>query len=105
MKTRYFIAMSVIMPFSISAFAAGDGERLFNKNNCNSCHAPVQKTLGPSLADIAAKYKDDKNVRGRLATKVRNGGKDSFGHIPMPATAKPVSDGDINTMVTWILNR
>jgi len=105
MKIRYFVAMVAAMPISVAAFAADGGEALFNKNNCSVCHAAAKKSAGPSIADIVAKYKGDKGAQARLEAKVRSGGKDSFGSMPMPATAKSVSDGDIKTMVTWILNQ
>ena len=105
MKARYFIAMTVALSVSAVAFAAEGGEALFQKNNCVACHAVANKSVGPSLKDIAAKYKGDKGAQARLEAKVRSGGKDSFGTMPMPATAKSVSDGDIKTMVTWILSQ
>lgn len=105
MKIRYLIAMTAALSVSAAAFAADDGEALFKKNNCGACHAVAQKAVGPALTDIAAKYKGDKGAQAQLEAKVRSGGKDSFGPMPMPATAKSVSDGDIKVMVTWILNR
>ncbi len=105
MKMHYLIAMTAALSVSSAAFAADEGEGLFKKNNCAACHAAAKKTVGPSLADIAAKYKGDKGAQAKLEAKVRSGGKDSFGTMPMPATAKSVSDGDIKTMVTWILSQ
>ena len=105
MKARYFIAMTAALSVSAAASAADGGEAFFKKNNCAACHAVAKKTVGPSLADIAAKYKGDKNANTSLAAKVRSGGKGSFGAMPMPATAMSVSDGEIKDMVTWILNQ
>ncbi|MBI5626264.1 MAG: c-type cytochrome [Nitrosomonadales bacterium] len=105
MKARYLVAMTAALSVSAVAFAADDGEALFKKNNCVACHAVAKKTVGPALKDIAAKYKDNKGAQTQLEAKVRSGGKDSFGTMPMPATAKSVSDGDIKTMVTWVLNQ
>lgn len=103
MKTCYVIAMTAALSVSATAFAAGEGEAMFKKNNCGSCHAVDKKTVGPSLVDIAAKHKGDKGAQATLEAKVRSGGKGTFGPIPMPPTANTVSDGDIKTMVTWIL--
>ncbi|HEU0189372.1 MAG TPA: c-type cytochrome [Gallionella sp.] len=105
MKASYLVAMTAALSVSTVAFAADDGEALFKKSNCVACHAVAQKTVGPALKDIAAKYKGDKGAQARLEAKVRSGGKDSFGTMPMPATPKSVSDGDIKTMVTWVLNQ
>jgi len=105
MKISYFVAMSTALSFASSAFAADDGEALFKKNNCVACHAPANKSVGPSLADIAAKYKSDKAAPATLEAKVRSGGKGSFGTMAMPPTAKTVSDADIKAMVAWVLKQ
>ncbi|MDD2915819.1 MAG: c-type cytochrome [Gallionella sp.] len=105
MKARYFIAMTAALAVSVPAFAADDGEALLKKSNCAACHNVEKKTVGPALKDIAAKYKGDKEAQAKLEKKVRAGGAGVFGTMPMPATGKSVSDGDIKTMVTWILQK
>lgn len=103
MNTR---CLAVIAALSISATAAAsDGGTLFKKHNCSACHTVASKSVGPALLDIAAKYKDDKGAQARLETKTRSGGAGSFGSMPMPPTAKTVSDDDIKTMVTWVLSQ
>ncbi len=104
MKILY-LAVTAALSVSATAFAASDGEALFKQNNCAACHAAANKSVGPSLKDIAAKYAGDKGAQAKLETKVRNGGVGSFGTMPMPATAKSVSDGDIKTMVAWTLSQ
>ena len=103
MKVRYLIALTAALSVSATAFAADDGEALLKKSNCAACHNVAKKTVGPALKDIAAKYKDDKEAQAKLEKKVRSGGAGSFGTMPMPPTGKSVSDGDIKTLVTWIL--
>ncbi len=105
MKIRYLIAMTAALAVSTAAFAADDGEALFKKSSCTSCHSVAKKSVGPALKDVAAKYKDDKTAQAKLETKVRNGGSGSFGSMPMPATAKSVSDSDIKTIVSWVLTQ
>ena len=83
---------------------AGDGEALAKKNNCTNCHALDKKGVGPSFKDIAAKYKDDKNAQAKLEKKVRGGGSGVWGKMPMPVTAKSVSDDDIKSIVQWVLS-
>lgn len=105
MKIHYLIAMTAALSVSTAAFAADNGEALFKKNNCGMCHTVANKAVGPALSDITAKYKGDKGAQATLEAKVRSGGKGSFGAMPMPPTANTVSDGDIKTMVAWILSR
>ena len=97
--------LAVIAALSVSTTAAGDGEVLFKQHNCSACHAVASKSVGPALIDIAARYRGDKGAQARMEGKTRNGGAGSFGSMPMPATARSVSDADIRTMVAWILNQ
>ncbi|MDZ4202092.1 MAG: c-type cytochrome [Gallionella sp.] len=105
MKVRNIIALVAVLSIPSIALASEDGAAVFKKSNCGSCHAAEKKSVGPSLKAIAEKYKDDKGAQAKLEAKVRSGGKDSFGVMPMPATAKSVSDADIKTMVAWILTQ
>jgi cytochrome c len=104
MKTRYLIAMIAALSVSASAFAADDGEALFTKNKCSSCHKPDSKSVGPALKDIAAKYAADKEAPAKLEKKVRGGGSGVWGSMPMPRTPASASDADIKTMVAWVLS-
>lgn len=104
MKTRYLVAMMAALSVSATAFAADDGEALFNKNKCGTCHKLDNKTVGPTLKGIAAKYAEDKDAPARLEKKVRAGGVGVWGTMPMPRTPSSASDEDIKTMVAWMLS-
>jgi cytochrome c len=104
MKSRYLLAMIAALSVSATAFAADDGEALFTKNKCITCHKPDAKAVGPSLKAIAAKYAGNKDAQAMLEKKVRTGGAGSWGAIAMPKTPATASDGDISTMVTWVLS-
>ncbi|MFZ2541431.1 MAG: c-type cytochrome [Gallionella sp.] len=105
MKACHLIAIATSLSFSATAFAASDAEALFKKNNCSMCHAVAGASLGPSLKDISAKYAKAEGAQTQLEAKVRNGGKGSFGEMPMPPTPKSASDEDIKVLVGWILMR
>lgn len=104
MKARYLIAVIAALSASATAFAADDGEALFTKNKCISCHKPDAKAVGPSLKAIAAKYAGNKDAQAMLEKKVRAGGGGAWGTMPMPKTPAAASDGDISTMVAWVLS-
>jgi cytochrome c len=104
MKARYLIAVIASMSISSIALAADDGEALFTKNKCSSCHKLDNKTVGPALKDIAAKYAGDKEAPAKLEKKVRAGGTGVWGTMPMPRTPAAVSDDEIKTMVAWVLS-
>lgn len=60
-----------------------NGGALIAKSDCKACHAPKQKLVGPSYADIARKYKNSPATVSRLAAKVISGGAGAWGQIPM----------------------
>ena len=76
---------------------------LFKNENCSACHAPNAKLVGPSIADIAAKYKDQSGAVDKLMAKVKNGGAGVWGSIPMPPQAQ-LSDADRKALVEWVLS-
>ena len=75
---------------------------LFRKNNCNACHSPTGKLVGPPLAEIARKYKGQPEAIDKLVKKVRQGGSGVWGVIPMP-THDHVPEDDVKTIVTWVV--
>ncbi len=83
--------------------AAAD-QALAQKSGCLACHGVDKKVLGPAMKDIAAKYKGDKSAEGKLVNKVKKGGSGVWGPVPMPANSPQVKDGDIKTIVKWILS-
>ena len=83
--------------------AAAD-QALAQKSGCLACHGVDKKVLGPAFKDIAAKYKGDKAAEGKLVAKVKKGGSGVWGPIPMPANSPQVKDGDIKTIVKWVLS-
>jgi cytochrome c len=76
-------------------------QQAFTKNNCAACHAPAAKGVGPSIADIAKKYKGQ-DVLAKLNAKVKNGGSGAWGAIPMPPHSH-IPDAEINRLVQWML--
>lgn len=79
-------------------------EALASKAGCLACHAKEKKLVGPSFKDIAVKYKDGKNADSALFDKVRKGGAGVWAAIPMPPNnPDKISDGDLKTVIAWIL--
>jgi len=106
MKACYLLAMTVALSVSASALAADDkAKTLFKEGNCNNCHMHSDKTVGPSLVEIADKYRGDSEAQAKLEKKVRVGGSGSWGVMPMPGTRQSISDADITMLVAWILEQ
>ena len=104
MKSIYLITLITALSVTTAAFAAEDGEALFKNHKCIFCHSMTSKVLGPALQNIAIKYRGDNDAQQKLEIKVRTGGAGTWGKVPMPATAKSVSDADIKNMVQWVLS-
>jgi cytochrome c len=78
------------------------GLAVARSNACLGCHAVDRKLVGPGFMQIAERYKGDSRAQEKLEAKVRDGGAGVWGVIPMPSHPG-MSDGDIKTVVKWIL--
>lgn len=84
-------------------------EALAERIGCRNCHSPDRKLIGPTLQDIASRYKQDAGARETLIRKVKVGGKGNWteltGGVPMPPHAGLLNDQEISRLVDWILGR
>jgi len=71
-------------------------------SDCTSCHMVERKIVGPSYADVAAKYENTEENVTMLAQKVINGGVGVWGEVPMPAHLS-LSEEDAKDMVRYVL--
>jgi len=55
------------------------GSALLQKTDCRACHNTATRTVGPSMSELAAKYKPDAATLDTLARKVRAGGTGVWG--------------------------
>jgi len=103
-KSRMLLIVLAAAAGVLAAGAAAASEQLATKGGCAACHAADKKMIGPAYKDIAAKYKGRADAPAMLAAKVRSGGKDVWGPVPMlPSDAKKISDADLKTVIAWIL--
>jgi len=71
-------------------------------SDCQSCHMVERKIVGPSYAEVAAKYESTEENVSLLAEKVINGGVGVWGEVPMPAHPG-LSEEDAKDMVRYVL--
>jgi cytochrome c len=101
MKSLILSAATLVLAVALPTQASED---LAKKHNCTTCHAVKgAKTIGPTYADVAKKYAGQKDAEAKLFEKVKKGGQGVWGQIPMPPNAA-VPDGDIKSLVKWILS-
>jgi cytochrome c len=77
---------------------------LMAKSDCLQCHVPTgARVRGPTMAELAAKYKPDNATLNLLVAKVRSGGTGVWGQEVMPA--HPVmSPLEARTIVQYLLS-
>ncbi len=71
-------------------------------SDCTSCHMVERKIVGPSYAEVAAKYENTEENVNMLAAKVIAGGVGVWGEIAMPAHIG-LSEEDAKDMVRYVL--
>lgn len=55
------------------AGSSGDPRVYLTQYKCHLCHAERQAKAGPAFADVATRYRDDRNAVARLAREIRRG--------------------------------
>lgn len=71
-------------------------------SDCTSCHMVERKIVGPSYAEVAAKYESTEENVNMLAAKVIAGGVGVWGEIAMPPHLA-LSEEDAKDMVRYVL--
>ena len=100
-KVNLLLLASFMALGSSAAFA--DGDAALTKGGCMACHTKDKKLVGPAFKDIAAKYKGQ-DASAQLFDKVRKGGSDVYGPIPMsPNGPDKISDPDLKEAIATIL--
>ena len=95
---KKMIPILVALMISLPAMAS---EELAKAKNCNTCHGMAKKIVGPCYKEIAVKRAGEKGAEAALAAKIKNGSRDEWGKVPMPANA--VTDAEATTLANWIL--
>ena len=79
------------------------GLDLVANSDCFTCHKLTEKHIGPSYADIAAKYMGNQTAIDSLPGKIIKGGSGIWGQVPM--TPHPtISQEDAKAMVTYVMS-
>ncbi|MFM7073587.1 MAG: PQQ-dependent sugar dehydrogenase, partial [Planctomycetota bacterium] len=113
---RDFLDSTAVSRVSLNAvFAAGPppsaaggpaeigppGMRLMKGSDCFNCHAVDQKRVGPTLLEIATKYRGQAGAIETSVQRVRNGSTGVWGKIPMIPHSQHTVD-ELREMVSWV---
>ena len=101
-----FAAMFGVLSSSAAlALDAGAAEKLARKSGCLKCHAPDKDKDGPSMKELAAKWKGKADAEDKLfkhaTTKpmVKIDGKEEE-----HTTLKTSDEGEIRNVIKWYLS-
>jgi cytochrome c len=80
-----------------------EAEKLYASLDCKACHTMDAKSIGPSLMDIAGRYRNKPEAVDVLAGKVISGGSGNWGTYAMSAHPD-LSPQDSKALVSYILS-
>ncbi len=89
-------------PGAPPAAQEASAKALAERSGCLACHGASSRVVGPSLAEIAAKYRADSGVEGRLVAKVRDGSQGAWGSVAMPPHPQ-LKESELRALVRWVL--
>ena len=78
------------------------GKKLVETSDCMRCHGWDRKYVGPSFADIAARYKDRADAAEYLAGKIRGGSVGVWGNVIMPRHPQISAENSLQ-MARWLM--
>ncbi len=81
--------------------ASDPGLTLIKQSDCFNCHALEQKIVGPSLVEIAAKYRGQPSALETSVQRVLNGSTGVWGQLPMLAHPQHTAD-EVHLMLHWV---
>ncbi|MDP2240621.1 MAG: cytochrome C' [Burkholderiales bacterium] len=93
MKSILMVVAAVGVMASGMAYAQS-GAEVAKAKGCLNCHDMAVKKMGPSIKDIAAKFKDDKGAEAKLTANLKEG----KGH---PKSA--ASDAELKAALQYML--
>ncbi len=102
MKKIAIIVAGLLASGFANAATEAEAMGIAQKNGCLACHQLDKKLVGPAWKEVGKKYGGQADAEAKLLVKVKKGGKDVWGPVPMPPNAT-VKDADIKTLVQFVL--
>ncbi|MFM9969377.1 MAG: c-type cytochrome [Burkholderiales bacterium] len=98
------VMLALAGPVAWAQSSADAARSLAESKRCLVCHKMEEKSMGPSVRDIAAKYKGAAGAQAAVMARMRGGSKGIWGNVPMAPVNKDISEEDLKTMVAWMLS-
>jgi cytochrome c len=90
------LVQAQIKPADVTA-----AQSAFSGNGCANCHDASMRLVGPSLKEIAARYKG-KKVSSEVAKRIIQGSEGRWGDMAHPSNAA-LDPADAALIARWIL--
>ena len=90
------LAQAQMKPADVAA-----AQSAFSANGCTNCHDASSRIVGPSLKEIAARYKG-KKVSAEVAKRIIEGSEGRWGDMAHPSNAA-LDPADAALLARWIL--
>lgn len=98
---RLLGAVGIACALAMPGARAADTKALLEQYRCTICHAAQNPQAGPSWAEIAVHYRDQKQANAILTAKIRAGARGGgLWHMP---PHPEVSKRDAEAIAAWIL--
>lgn len=79
------------------------GQALVQASDCLRCHGMDRRYVGPSLRQIADRYREQPDAANYLARKIREGSVGVWGRTVMPRHPQ-VTEAQSSDMARWLLS-
>lgn len=97
------IAIAQGHQFSSQNARFATAQKIMAKTDCNACHKPAEKSIGPSYREVALKYKEQTDAVALLSGRVINGSTGVWGQVAMAAHPSLTKE-DAAELVKFILS-
>ncbi|PKO73787.1 MAG: hypothetical protein CVU23_00885 [Betaproteobacteria bacterium HGW-Betaproteobacteria-17] len=97
---KYIGLIALALP--LLSMPVNASEDLAKSNKCMMCHKMDTKGMGPSLKDIAAKYKGQDGAAAMLAKSTLEGSTGKWGAKPM--MPQKLDAANAHKLAEWILS-
>ena len=97
------VGMALLLSHAHAQVNADAGKDLAESKRCVRCHKLDEKATGPSVREIAGKYKGVAGSQAAILGRMRTGSKGIWGDKAMTAVNKDVTDEDLKAIVAWML--
>ena len=97
---KLILAAAICGSLAAAAPALAD-EAFARSKGCTACHDVKKKLVGPAYADVAKKYKAEKDGQATMVNSILKGSQGKYGPVPLPPNK--VTEDEAKKLAAWVL--